>query len=362
MRCDEYLKARIKAEGPMPIDRFMQISLSHPEFGYYALKDRFGRGGDFITAPEISQLFGEMMAGFLGYLWHASGQPAADDIIRFEAGPGRGTLFQDMHKTYQKICPPLSKAESYFLEASPYLRGQVSQAISPLSPVFPETIADLPAKPLFGIANEFFDALGVRQAIYRKTGWVWRAIDVADGAFTFTDGLPLSAEELKDTCLHPDPVEGNICEVSPLSMEMIHALGTHIAQFGGGMLICDYGKTDGNGDSLQAIKAHEKTEFLSEAGECDITHLVDFSALRRQAERAGARLVGPVAQGAFLSELGIEERAEALRQPGQPETDRMLLAALDRLCGPQHMGQIFKVALLVPSGTGLPPGFSEVAI
>lgn len=345
----------------MQVDRFMQISLSHPECGYYARKDRFGRDGDFITAPEISQLFGEMMAGFLGYLWHASGQPAARDIIRFEAGPGRGTLFKDMHKTYQKICLPLSKAEPHFLEASPYLRGQVSQAVSPLSPVFHETIAELPAKPLFGIANEFFDALGVRQAIYRKTGWVWRAIDVQDGAFIPTDGPPLSAEEHQNTDLPLNPVEGDICEVSPLSMQMIHALGTHIAQFGGGMLICDYGKSDGNGDSLQAVKAHEKAEFLAEPGECDVTHLVDFSALKRQAEAAGARLVGPVAQGAFLSELGIAERAEALRRQGQPETDRMLLAALDRLCGPQHMGQVFKVALLVPPGRGLPPGFATAA-
>ena len=94
----------------MPVDRFIQHSLSHPEFGYYALKDRFGRSGDFVTAPEISQLFGEMMAGFLGYLWQASGQPAARDIVRFEAGPGRGTLFTDMPKTYQKICPPLSQS------------------------------------------------------------------------------------------------------------------------------------------------------------------------------------------------------------------------------------------------------------
>ena len=358
MICEDYLKARIEAEGPMPIDRFIQISLSHPEYGYYARGDRFGRGGDFITAPEISQLFGEMMAGFLGYLWQASGQPAAGDIIRFEAGPGRGTLFKDMHKTYQKICPPLSKAEPHFLEASPYLRGQVSQAVAPLSPVFHESIANLPAKPLFGIANEFFDALGVRQAIYRKTGWVWRAIDVQDGAFAPTDGPPLSTEEQQNLNLPLNPAEGDICEDSPLSMQMMHALGTHIAQFGGGLLICDYGKSDGYGDSLQAVKAHEKAEILAMPGESDITHLVDFSALKRQAEGAGARLVGPVAQGAFLNELGIAERTEALRRQGQPETDRMLLAALDRLCGPQHMGQIFKVALLVPPGSGLPPGFA----
>ena len=346
----------------MPVDRFIQLSLSHPECGYYARKDRFGRGGDFITAPEISQLFGEMMAGFLGYLWHAFGQPAADNIIRFEAGPGRGTLFNDMHKTYQKICPPLSQAEPHFLEASPYLRERIRQAIQPLSPIFAETIAGLPSKPLFGIANEFFDALGVRQACYRKKGWVWRAVDVQNGEFTFTDGPPLSAEEQQDINLPPSPAEGDICEVSPLSADMIHALGTHIAQFGGGLLVCDYGKSDAYGDSLQAVKAHARAEVLAEPGECDITHLVDFSALRRQAEKAGARLIGPVEQGIFLTELGITERAEALRRRGQPETDRMLLAALDRLCAPQHMGQIFKVALLVPCGTGLPPGFSTAAI
>jgi NADH dehydrogenase [ubiquinone] 1 alpha subcomplex assembly factor 7 len=138
----------------------------------------------------------------------------------------------------------------------------------------------------------------------------------------------------------------------------MQTLSQHIAQYGGGFLICDYGKSDGAGDSLQAVKAHSKAEVLAEPGACDITHLVDFSALARQARKATARLIGPVEQGAFLTELGIQARAEALRRPEKPETDRMLLAALDRLCAPQHMGQIFKTALLVPGGTGFPPGFA----
>ena len=149
MRCRDIIAGQIKANGPLHIDQFMQTALSHPEHGYYAGQDRFGRKGDFITAPEVSQLFGEMMAGFLAYLWQASGQPDAPQMIRFEAGPGRGTLFADMHKTCQKICPPLSHADPYFLEASPYLRRHLAEKIAPLAPLFCDQIAQLPPKPLF---------------------------------------------------------------------------------------------------------------------------------------------------------------------------------------------------------------------
>ncbi len=359
MNCRDFLETQIATDGPMQIDRFMQICLSHPDFGYYGSRDPFGRGGDFITAPEISQLFGEMMAGFMAYLWNASGQPAASDMIRFEAGPGRGTLFRDMHKTYQKITPSLSKAPAYFLEASEYLRARLTSEIAPALPHLLNTLSDLPPKPLFGIANEFFDALGVRQACFNGGCWVWRCIDLDDGKFKFTHTTPLSQAELQAASLPPSPEEGDIYETSPLSDTLMHTLSQHIAQYGGGFLICDYGKSDGYGDSLQAVKAHAKAEFLADPGACDITHLVDFSALARQAQKAKARLIGPVEQGAFLTEIGIQARAEALRRPEQPETDRMLLAALDRLCAPQQMGQIFKVALLVPDGAGLPLGFAS---
>ncbi len=358
MNCHDFLKVQIAAFGPMQTDRFMQICLSHPDFGYYGSQDPFGRSGDFITAPEISQLFGEMMASFMAYLWSASGQPAASDIIRFEAGPGRGTLFRDMHRTYQKIAPSLSKAPAYFLEASEYLRTRLTKEIAPVAPYFLEKLADLPPKPLFGIANEFFDALGVRQACFDGENWVWRCIDFSDGKFRFTQTTPLNKVERQAAGLPLSPKQGDIYETSPLSDTLIRTLSQHIAQYGGGFLICDYGKSDGAGDSLQAVKAHAKAEVLAEPGTCDITHLVDFFALARQARQSKARLIGPVEQGAFLTELGIQTRAETLRSPEKPETDRMLLAALDRLCAPQHMGQIFKVALLVPDGTGFPLGFA----
>ena len=360
MRCHDLLAGQIQANGPMHIDQFIQTALCHPEHGYYARQDRFGSAGDFITAPEISQLFGEMMAGFLAYLWQASGQPDGPRMIRFEAGPGRGTLFGDMHKTCQKICPPLSHADPYFLEASPYLRRHLTEKIAPLTPLFCDQIAQLPPKPLFGIANEFFDALGVRQACFRRGRWFWRMIDIKEGGFIFSDGAPFFLSEQESALLPASPKEGDIYEISPLSEVYMAEISRHIAYHGGGFLICDYGKSDGTGDSLQAVKSHAKTEMLESPGEADITHLVDFSALARQAKAMGARLIGPVEQGAFLTELGIISRAEALRKAGQPEKDRLLSAALDRLCAPAHMGQIFKVALLVPAGDGLPPGFATL--
>lgn len=356
--CSSFLKQQIAVDGPLPVDRFMQICLSDPKLGYYARQDRFGQAGDFITAPEISQLFGEMMASFLAYLWQASGSPAPTDMVRFEAGPGRGTLYQDMHKTYEKICPALSLASPFFIEASPYLRSRIAQAVAPNTPCFIEEITELPSLPLFGIANEFFDALGVKQICFTGGRWHWRVLDVEAGELKLAVGQPLTAVELSAIAKPPQPQEGDICEISPLSEDIMKNLSQHIAQFGGGFLICDYGKLDNFGDSLQAVKAHAKTDILATPGECDISHLVDFSALKRQAEEVGARLIGPVEQGSFLTELGIKERAEALRKPGQPEADRMLLAALDRLTAPSHMGQIFKIALLVPNGSGYPPGFA----
>ena len=359
--CEEFLRGHIKSHGPISIARFIQTCLSHPEFGYYATQDRFGKAGDFITAPEISQLFGEMMAGALSALWHYSGQPDSEHMCRLEAGPGRGTLYQDMHKTYRHICPPLSTAAPYFIEASPFLQERIRALSKPLHAQFIEDLTALPEMPIFGIANEFFDALGVNQACFHNGRWVWRALDWQQDSFTFIPHVTLSPDELASLPLPHQPAEGEIFEISPLSEKIMRALSSHIAQFGGAFFICDYGKSDNCGDSLQAVRAHKKAEILENLGQTDISHLVDFSALSRKAKEMGARLIGPVEQGAFLNELGIKERAEALRQKGQPETDRQLLAALDRLTSPQHMGQLFKVALLVPDGSGYPPGFATAA-
>ena len=370
MSLADRLKAQIKKNGPLPLELFLGTVMSREEDSYYSEVDRFGEDGDFTTAPEISQLFGEILAAFLAWLWEVSGSPDADEMMIFEAGPGRGTLFGDMHRSWCQICPQMAAASVTFLETSPYLRSVLKSRFSGLDIHLAENADGLPEVPLFGVANEFFDALAIRQAVKREQGWVWRVVGLntyeahtneSDSIpFVFCDGPALSPDELLQHELAADSPAGIVAEISPASEAVLSKLARHVARFGGGMLICDYGKADRQGDSLQAVRAHKEVPVLDKPGLTDISHLVDFGALTRCAETQGARLIGPVGQGSFLRELGIEKRAELLRRRDHPERDRALSAALDRLCASQHMGGLFKIALLVPAGEGLPAGFASL--
>lgn len=353
----QQLREEITASGALFVSHYMQRCLLDSAHGYYSTKQVFGADGDFITAPEISQLFGEMLAAFLGHLHELSGAPSS--AVTFEAGPGRATLACDMRRTYQMIAPALYQAPCYLLEASHALREAQSAALAPMRPHFISAISDLPAQPLFGIANEFFDALGVDQVIFHNGAWHHRKIGLTEDAFSYVIDAPLTAEEHATFTLPEAPEAGDICEICPTGEAILAELARHIAHYGGALLICDYGKADNLGDSLQAVRNHKPSDLLSYQGESDITHWVDFAALSRVASANQARLIGPVSQGRFLTEIGIAERAEALRQPDKPEQDRALLAAIDRLVSPAQMGHAFKVCLLVPDGEGLPPGFTS---
>ena len=360
MSLADRLIAEIKLEGPLPLELFLNAVMSTGEDSYYAQVDRFGKHGDFTTAPEISQLFGEVLAAFQAWLWEVSGSPDANEMMIFEAGPGRGTLFEDMHRSWRQICPQMAAAPVTFLETSPYLRGMLTSRFSGLDVHLVSTSDSLPEVPLFGVANEFFDALAIRQAVKRDQGWVWRAVGLDTHRFVFCDGPALQPDEIRQHKLAADAPTDTVAEFSPASEAILANLARHVARFGGGVLICDYGKAGRQDDSLQAMRAHRVVPVLDRPGLSDISHLVDFTALARCAEAQGARLIGPVEQGCFLRELGIEKRAEALRRKHDPETDRALSAALDRLCSPQHMGMLFKIAVLVPAGEGLPAGFTSL--
>ena len=350
------LTEKIAQSGPLSVSAYMQACLLDETHGYYANAPVFGAEGDFITAPEISQLFGEMLGAFHAHLHQLFGAPA--NAIRFEAGPGRGTLARDMARTYQAIAPSLYNTPCYLLEASCALRAKQKEALAPQEPHFITDIDDLPQHPLFGVANEFFDALGVDQAIFHKGAWHQRLIDRHDGGFHFIIGDKLP-EESGFSC-PASANEGDIIESSPLGEAIMAQLSHHIAHYGGGILIIDYGKSDNQTDTLQAVRDHKPCDMLSYQGEADITHWVDFARLGQIAQDNKARLIGPISQGRFLQDLGIGARAEALRDPQKPEQDRTLLAAIDRLVSPAQMGQAFKVALLVPDGEGVPPGFTSL--
>lgn len=345
----------IAAQGPISVSDYMALCLTDEADGYYATKPVFGAQGDFITAPEIHQLFGEMLGAFHAHLYQLYNNP--ETAILFEAGPGRGTLASDMARCYQAVGSALVSAPLYLLETSAALQKQQAQALAPRTPIFVKDLSDLPARPLFGVANEFFDALGVNQALFHQGIWYERLIDSQQGDFCFTKGAPLQDQ---DSRLPVDPDEGDIIEYSPQSEAIMAQLSRHIATFAGGLLIIDYGKMDNRQDSLQAVKDHKPCDILSYQGEADLTHWVDFAALGEIAQAHHARLIGPVSQGRFLQELGIGARAEALRKPDDPDHDRALLSAIDRLVSPAQMGQAFKVALLVPQGDGFPPGFTSL--
>ena len=355
----DQLRAQIQKTGPLSISDYMAACLLDKSHGYYRTKSAIGAEGDFITAPEISQIFGEMIAAFMSHIHALYG--FSDDIITFEAGGGHGTLAQDMHKAYRQISPALAEAPLYLLEESEAMQSRQKDKLAPKICHHIDALSALPAKPLFGVANEFFDALGIDQAIYHKGQWHHRQIGLKEDEFTFVIGAPLTADDIADIQTPATPDEGDIIETSKLSVQIMAEFAHHIAHYGGALLVIDYGKDDNQGDSLQAVKDHHPSDFLSYQGEADITHWVDFAALSQIATAHHARLIGPVTQGRFLLDLGIAERAEALRKTDNPEQDRTLLAAIDRLVSPAQMGQAFKVALLVPQGEGYPPGFTSLA-
>jgi len=352
------------------LSRFMQHVLSHPEYGYYAQNTAFGTKGDFITAPEVSPLFGEIIGAFLTYIWQLSGSPDKDNAIYFEAGPGHGTLLCDILRVFTHHDCALKDSRLTLFEASKKMQAHIRTKLDS-EPIckqasgavdFISSLDSLPAKPIFGVANEFFDALGVDQVIFTEKGWCWHEVFCQpSGGFELAPARLLSQQEADSHHLPHSANLGTIIEFSPLADRMIDQLSAHIARYGGVLLIADYGKSDNLGDSIQAVKAHKAHPFFSDIGTADLTHLVDFSALSRKAEARKARFIGPVEQADFLKELGLFQRTEALRRADDPDYNRRLVAGVDRLANPAQMGQIFKIAAILPAGEGLPPGFSKHA-
>ena len=353
---DAALMHRIRTDGPIGVDDYMAACLGSAGAGYYQRRDPFGTAGDFVTAPEISGLFGEMCGLYLAHMFELSSMPAEASAI--ELGPGRGTLMRDMRHVWAQLMPPLSAAPVHMLETSPALRAAQADLLADAGEIsWHEDIADLLAAaggPVFGVANEFFDALPVAQLVRKDGAWHQRLVGVEDGRFGFTVG---PADGTDDPALPTDPKDGMVAELCPQAESVMRHLAEAVARRGGAVLIIDYGRNGNPGDSLQAVADHQAVDIFTEPGTADLSHWVDFAALARAAAEAGARLVGPVPQGRFLMRIGLAARAEQAAAQADPDDRRALLAAIDRLTSPAQMGEVFKVALLVPGGTGLPPGF-----
>ena len=350
----------IAAQGPISVAQFMTVALLDPKEGYYATRDPFGAGGDFTTGPEISQMFGEMVGLWLVQAWADQGCPKNPRLV--ELGPGRGTLMADILRT-AKVAPEfLMDLEVVLIEASPVLQEMQADKLRGLGadiswqPQFDDSLAD---RPLFLVANEFFDALPVRQYVKADRGWCERMITEKDGELAFALApvpLPPAAQPAG---LEAAPA-GGVYETSPAATALAEDIARIVATRGGAGLIIDYGYAARTGfaETLQAVGGHRFADVLAEPGEDDLSAHVDFAALSAAGKRGGAQLSGPVTQGAFLANLGITERAEQLMK-ANPEQAQDLLAAVERLIGHEAMGQLFKVlALMPPSVTdvaGFPP-------
>ena len=314
---------------------------------YYATREPFGAQGDFTTSPEISQAFGECLGAWAAVVWDMMGRPAP--FLLAEIGPGRGTLMADALRAVAQAMPEFhTAARVHLVEASPRLRAMQAARLGAAVTAWHDDIGTLPAGPAIILANEFFDALPIRQFIRRGDSWRERA--VAEGAFVeieTEDAPPLPA----------DAPEGAIQEVSEPSRAIARALAERLAAQGGAFLTLDYGPAErGFGDSLQAIRDHAYANPLAEPGTVDLTAHVDFSAIARAAREAGAAVHGPLPQGLFLQRLGLATRA-AMLASNTPARAGELLSAAQRLLAPEAMGRLFKALCLCHPNLPTPPGF-----
>ncbi len=334
----------IAATGPISVMHYMGEAAAH----YYASRDPLGVAGDFITAPEVSQMFGEMIGIWLADIWIRAGRPPRVHYV--EAGPGRGTLARDALGAARRFG---LEPEVHLVEGSPALRA-VQQGLLP-SAHWHDDLASLPEDgPLLVVVNEFLDALPLRQLVKTEAGWRERMVAHGDGRF-----VPIAGDRPMDAAVPPErraAASGAIIESCPGAAAAVQAVAQRLAAQGGAALFIDYGyDAPANGSSLQALRAHQRVDPFVDPGEADITALVDFAGMAQVAQAAGARWLGTVPQGAFLGALGIAERAEALARaaPGQAGAVR---AALDRLTGADQMGTLFKVMGLAapawPDGAG----------
>ena len=346
------IAALIRQNGPIGVDRYMALCLGHPVHGYYSTRDPLGAQGDFTTAPEISQMFGELIGAWAAYGHGLMGRP--DPLLLVELGPGRGTLMADALRALRSAAPGLHVAP-HLVETSPVLRSVQECTLVGTGAAWHDGVEALPEGPAIILANEFFDCLPVHQFVRGPAGWHARQVGLdAQGGFTFG----LAPEPTPG--LEADGPEGALLSVPSVGLGLIRALAERIRTVGGALLIVDYGHArPGFGDTLQAMARHGFADPLAAPGEADLTHHVDFAALAQAAAGAGAQVHGPVDQGDFLLSLGLRQRAERLKARATTAQAAAIDAAVARLTdpGPTGMGSLFKVLAVSGPDLGPLPGF-----
>lgn len=343
------LKQRILAHGPITIADYMAEALGH----YYATRDPLGSAGDFTTAPEISQLFGEMLGIWCASLWLQMGRPTP--VMLAELGPGRGTLMADILRATRHV-PGFHQALTiHLVEISPTLRAKQQHILAGYPIHFHTYFSELPEGDFILVANEFFDALPIHQYVKATTGWNEKRIGLNDAG-----DLCFVASAIPDSQLqhvHPNAPTGATLELCPAGISIMQEIAARLTQHKGGALIIDYGyDITGNrteyGDTLQVLKNHQFQPVLEQCGEADITAHVDFAALK--AATTAVNHFGAISQAQLLEALGIRLRAEILMKNASPAVQNTLRSGLERLTSPQEMGELFKaIAITSPTITHL---------
>jgi NADH dehydrogenase [ubiquinone] 1 alpha subcomplex assembly factor 7 len=355
------IKRLIKSSGPMPVWRYMELCLMHPTLGYYISRDPLGREGDFTTAPEISQMFGELLGLWAASVWKSMGSPATFHLV--EIGPGRGTMMADALRALRVVPPLYQTLNVHLVEINPVLREKQRTTLTGVRNIsWHDNIDEIPEGPAIILANEYFDVLPIHQAVKGENGWHERVLELDDdGALEFGAGAePIPRfEVLLPPLVRAAPV-GAVFEWRPDTEIM--KIARRVRDQGGAALIIDYGHLRSDaGDTFQAIARHSFTDPLKTPGQADVTAHVDFQALAHAAEDVGARVHGPVTQGEFLKRIGIETRAVTLMAKASPEVSEDISSALKRLIGGGRsgMGTMFKV--LGVSAPDIPtlPGLSD---
>ena len=344
------LRQRIEQTGPISVADFMAVALGHPEHGYYPTRDPLGAAGDFITAPEISQMFGEIIGLWCAVAWQSMGEPSS--VALAELGPGRGTLMADVLRAAAMVPAFRAALRVHLVETSPALRARQAERLAGVGAVWHDDVSTLPPGPLLLVANEFFDALPIRQYVRRDDGWRERLVGLDDGGFAFVDGPLVDLAALG--IVPPEAKVGQQFEVNAAACSIAAQLGARLAAQGGAALVIDYGYDRcAVGDTLQAVRHHTFAPVLEDPGQSDLTAHVDFQAL--SLAFSPARVSAVTTQGSFLRALGIELRAARLMKSA-PEKAEDIAKACRRLIDAAEMGTLFKVLAATDPKLPPPPG------
>lgn len=358
----DIIRRQIEMTGPMDLGQFMMLALTHPDHGYYMKKDPLGRDGDFTTAPEISQMFGEMIGVWLADMWDRMGEQTP--FILLECGPGRGTLMADILRATKAVSGFHEKMQIHLLEISPTLKEKQERILKPYTEAGKVTwhadLSDVPRNyPVFFIANEFFDALPFRQFVFQQGGWHEKVIVLNQGESK--GGQPLAYGYRKSPLEFEAPKlpqNGDVYEYAPARGAVLRDIAGRVKEQGGAGLIVDYGHIRSDyGETFQAVRGHEYCDPLEHVGNADLTSHVDFEALRSAALSVGVKCSPIIEQGRFLTQLGISVRAQALKKTATTAQQQDIEKSLHRLTASDQMGALFKVMGIYSDERVQPAGF-----